>query len=107
MQQETYKPVPGVEDMKFKYEANRIALQDKAGKEVGEITFPSIDTNTVEINHTFVDPSLRGQGLAAKLVEAAVEKLRNEGKKAVPTCSYVKARFEENSEYQSLVPKNK
>ena len=30
------------------------------GKVMGEVTYPSINDDTVNINHTFVDPSVRG-----------------------------------------------
>lgn len=104
MAEKSTKPVPGADGFKFRYEANRICLQNKSGKNVGEITFPDIDDKTVDIDHTYVDPSLRGQGLAAKLLDAAVDLIRSKGKKAVPTCSYVVAKFEENKDYQSLQP---
>ena len=44
----------------------------------GEVTFPSIDQDTVDINHTFVDPSLRGMGMAGKLMEAAAGEIRRQ-----------------------------
>lgn len=105
MQQDTQKSVFEANGLKLKYEPNRISLQNKARKMMGEITFPAIDSNTVEIDHSYVDPSLRGQGIAAKLVEVTVDYLRKEGKKAVPTCSYVKMRFDQNPDYQSIMPK--
>ncbi len=75
-------------DLVFFSEANRILLQNKTGKMLGEITFPNVGKNTVEIDHTFVDSSLRGQGMAGKLVELAVEQIKSEGKQAIPTCTY-------------------
>jgi len=104
MQQGAKKTLQSFANLLFKYEANRIALLDKGGKTMAEITFPAIDDKTVNIDHSFVDPSLRGQGVAAKLVEVTVDHLKNEGKKAVPTCSYVKAQFDAKPEYQSLLP---
>lgn len=74
--------------MDFTYYPNRIALLDGGGRAIAEITFPDIDEDTVDINHTFVDESLRGQGMAGKLMEAAVNQIQSQGKKAVPTCSY-------------------
>ena len=62
--------------MDFTYYPNRIALLDGGGRAIAEITFPDIDEDTVDINHTFVDESLRGQGMAGKLMEAAVNQAR-------------------------------
>ncbi|MCD8505683.1 MAG: N-acetyltransferase [Alkalibacterium thalassium] len=35
-------------------------------------------------NHTFVDPSLRGQGVAEQLVDRVVEEMQKEQKKIKP-----------------------
>lgn len=43
--------------MDFTYYPNRIALLDGGGRAIAEITFPDIDEDTVDINHTFVDES--------------------------------------------------
>ena len=62
--------------MDFIYEANRIYINDNDGHMQAEVTFPCINETTVDINHTFVDPSLRGQGIAGKLMKAAYEKMK-------------------------------
>lgn len=41
------------------------------------------------MNHTFVPDALRGQGVAAQLVEAAFAAARAAGVKINPLCSYV------------------
>ena len=50
--------------MEFTHNKNQIALYTEDGKLLAEITFPNINDKTVDINHTFVDQSLRGQGIA-------------------------------------------
>lgn len=92
--------------MNFTYNPNQIALFDQeSGKLLAEVTFPCTkeDTNVVDINHTFVDDSLRGQGVAGKLMEAAAGQIRKDGKKAVLTCSYAVKWFEKHLEYQDIV----
>ncbi len=89
--------------MDFIYEANRIYAEDESGKLLAEITFPAIDEKTVNMNHTFVDDSLRGQGVAGKLMTAAVETLRAQGKKVSPTCSYAVHWFEKHTDQQDLL----
>ena len=88
--------------MDFIYEANRISLQDESGKMMAEVTFPAVGTDTVNIDHTFVDDSLRGQGVAAQLLKAVAEKLREEKKQAYPTCSYAIKWFQKNAEYADI-----
>lgn len=87
----------------FIEEKNRIYLNDAMGRLIAEVTFPDVDDNTVNINHTFVDDSLRGQGIASKLVEAAAIKLQNENKKVILTCSYAVHWFDKNEDFATLL----
>lgn len=81
--------------MEFQREEGRIYAMDN-GELMAEITFPSIDEHTVNINHTFVHPNLRGQHIAASLMEAVVEELRKQNKQCIATCSYAKGWFEKH-----------
>ena len=88
--------------MNFLYEENRIYLKDD-NQLLAEVTFPYINDTTVNINHTYVDTILRGQGVAGKLLEAVVTHLKEHNLKAVPTCSYAVAWFEKHPEYKDLL----
>ena len=48
--------------MQFQETDGRIWAEDQAGKLVAEITFPETRPGVADIDHTFVDASLRGQG---------------------------------------------
>ncbi|MGN0621655.1 MAG: GNAT family N-acetyltransferase, partial [Porcipelethomonas sp.] len=61
--------------MNFKIESNRILKEDENGKVIAEITFPETEKGIFCIDHTFVDDSLRGQGVAGQLVQLAVDKI--------------------------------
>ena len=74
--------------MEFQYEDSRIFLPDGKGGVLAEITFPDGADGVPVIDHTFVDGSLRGQGVAGRLMEAAVAALRSSGRRANVTCSY-------------------
>lgn len=89
--------------MNFVHEANQIVLYNDEKQMIAEVTFPRIDDNTVNINHTFVDDSLRGQGVASKLMEAAAIHIRKDGKKAVLTCSYAINWFKKHEEFKDIV----
>ena len=82
--------------MKFIHEQNRIYANDEKGKVVAEITFPEEDSGVVNIDHTFVDTSLRGQGIASKLMQEACKEIEDQGKRAIPTCPYAIKWFEKN-----------
>ena len=79
--------------MEFKKEEGRIYIEEK-GKILAEINFENIESNIYNIYHTFVDESLRGKGIASKLVELAVEEIKKKNGKVVATCSYAKVWLE-------------
>lgn len=89
--------------MNFIHNKNQIALFSDSGELVAEITFPNLDADTVDINHTFVDSSLRGQGIAGKLMNELITDLKENNLKAVATCSYAQAWFDKHPEYQNLL----
>lgn len=72
----------------FIKEENRIWLADDVGNMIAEITFPETSPGVFTIDHTFVDESLRGQGVASKLVQAAVDEIGAKGGTVNATCSY-------------------
>ncbi len=72
----------------FQTEESRIYMLDEAGKVIAEITFPQTAEGEYTIDHPFVDESLRGQGIASKLVQAAVDEIEKKGGKVRATCSY-------------------
>ena len=82
--------------MDFKLKKNRIYLENEDGKLLAEIEFEELENNRFNIYHTFVDSSLRGQGIASKLVEKAVQEIKNRGGKVEATCSYAKAWLEKH-----------
>lgn len=63
---------------------------------VAEIDFPLINENTNCITHTFVDPSLRGQGIAKKLVLEAIEIIKKQKHVVTATCSYAQKVLNDN-----------
>ena len=89
--------------MNFTYNPNQIALYDEQDKLLAEVTFPDTADGAADIDHTFVDESLRGQGVAGKLVRAAVDQLRSRGKKAKTSCWYAAQWFEKHPEEKDLL----
>lgn len=82
--------------MEFKKEESRIYIDDENGKILAVIEFEKIDNNKYDIYHTFVDESLRGQGIASKLVEAAIKEIKARGGEVQATCSYAKTWIEKH-----------
>ena len=57
----------------------------------------------ITFTHTEVPPELEGQGIAGKLVKAALESAKEEGLRVVARCSFVKGYIERHPEYRSLL----
>ena len=80
-------------------------MNDDNNHMVAVVTFPKAGENMVNIDHTYVDSSLRGHGIAGKLMEEAVNQLRDHNLKAKTTCSYAAKWFEEHPEYSDVLAK--
>lgn len=89
--------------MEFVTLPNAVHYVDDAGTVLAEVTFPDRGDGTVEIDHTFVDDSLRGQGIAGQLLEHAAQALEETGRTAHPTCSYAVHWFEKHPERANLL----
>lgn len=92
--------------MEFVKGENSFYREDEEGNLIAEITYKVLDANTVDADHTFVDPSLRGQGVAEQLVDRLVNEMEKEGKKIHPTCPYIVKLFERKEEKYEHIAKN-
>ena len=61
-----------------------------------------IESGRMIMPHTHVPDALRGQGIAGRLVKAALDSARQRGLKVVPLCSYMDAYIQRHSEYHDL-----
>ena len=88
--------------MEFEQGNNRF-YKEKDGKLIAEVTYvPQGDS--VAIDHTFVDPSLRGQGIAEQLVDRVVEEMQKEQMKVLAVCPYVVELFKRKPDkYEHII----
>lgn len=87
--------------MNWKYEDGRIYSVDEKGDLMAETTFIHKKNGEIDIAHTYVNPVLRGQGMADKMMVVVVEYLRKEGLKATASCSYANIWFANKEEFYS------
>jgi len=92
--------------MDFKENSEKIWLENEEGKVVAYVEFPEIN-GVANVMHTVVDKSLRGQGIAGKLLTALVEKMEKEGRKIELTCSYAIDWFEKNKGHENVLADTK
>lgn len=88
--------------MNDKEEVGRFVVCDQAHTQIGEITWRD-EAGLMVIDHTYVDPSYREQGIAAQLVRLATQRARREGLRVRPDCPYARNQFEQHEAYQDLL----
>jgi uncharacterized protein len=74
------------------------------GRRLAEMTY-TVAGSRVIIDHTQVDDSLRGKGVGAQLVQAAVQFARTERVRLMPLCPYAKSVFDKTPEYGDVLAK--
>ena len=79
---------------------NRYEIEDAGVLAVADYEF--VNGRQV-FTHTWVPPEHRGRGYAEALVRTALNDARHNGRKVVPSCSYVAKFIERNEEYRSLL----
>jgi uncharacterized protein len=62
-----------------------------------------LEPGAIALTHTEVPVSLQGQGIGSRLVRAVLEKIRADGLKVVPRCSFVSAYLARHPEFNDLV----
>jgi len=81
-------------------------LIEQSGQRLAEMTYSRAENDTLNIEHTWVDESLRGQRIGQKLLQAAVEFARTHELKVMPVCPYVKSMFARDSSLQDILHKD-
>ena len=81
-----------------RYEAS-VAGRDGMGK----LTYSRVSPTKIIAEHTVVDNSLRGTGVATALVERLVADARSNGVTVVPQCSFVVAQRERHPEWSDVM----
>lgn len=60
---------------------------------IAEISYIWREQHLIIANHTWVDDSLRGQGVARQLLDVLVAFAKEKNLKIIPSCSYVDVMF--------------
>ena len=73
------------------------------GQECGEISYVWTGEDKLIIDHTVVDPRLKGQNVGYKLVTAVVNMAREKNVKVIPLCPFAKAVMTKKEELQDVL----
>ncbi|WOE30852.1 MULTISPECIES: GNAT family N-acetyltransferase [unclassified Acinetobacter] len=70
---------------------------------LAEITYRWHNDKTIIADHTWVDDCLRGQGVAAQLLDALVTFARQHQLKIIAECSYVQVMFQRDQRLADVI----
>lgn len=76
---------------------------ERDGQRIAEQAYLRRDPQHIVIVHTEVDPSLRGQGVARRLLDTLVAWARATGTKVSATCPYAKKEFERDPSIRDVL----
>ena len=93
--------------MKYIYENNEIYVKKDDGDFLVHCTFSFFKKGIVNIDHTYVDPSLRGKGEASKLLHATMKYLKSRKLNVVASCPYAVKWLNKKEEYNDMIIKDK
>ena len=71
--------------------------------EEAELTFSKTSPTLVIADHTFVPDTMRGGGVAGKLVDRLIADARAGGYRIIPLCPYVKAQYQRHPEWADVM----
>jgi uncharacterized protein len=83
--------------------ADRSRYELVLGSEVVGVADYQDHGDVVVFPHTQIKSSLRGKGLGARLVRAALDDARANGRRVVPRCWYVAEFIDANPSYRDLL----
>lgn len=84
-------------------DSGRQRFEAMVGEHVaGWISYSEAD-GTVDLQHTVVADEYEGQGVGSRLVQGALDQLRDAGKKVRPSCPFVASYIEDHDDYADLV----
>ncbi len=66
------------------------------------LAYRQADARTLDFEHTYVPPALRGRGLASRLVEHALGYARAHGLAVIPTCPFVADYLRSHPDWQDV-----
>ena len=89
--------------MDFIVESNEIYLLDQDNIKIAYVKFPKLNDYLVEVTSTYVSETLRGQGVAGKLMKILYDELKRTNRKAKMICSYAVSWFDKNVEKQDIL----
>ena len=77
---------------------------DIDGRRAGYLTYRRSE-HEIALLHAEVEPSMRNEGLASRLIEFTLDDARARGLRVLPYCPFVRYFIDHHGEYLDLVPR--
>jgi predicted GNAT family acetyltransferase len=84
--------------MDWIFEKGKIYSTNEAGEVVAKATYIVKPNGEWDIDHTYVSPDLRGQGVAGKMMEVVANYIREQKAITTATCSYANVWLKRHAE---------
>lgn len=90
--------------MEWNYGEGRIYSNNEQGNLITEATYETLENNVINVDHVYVNPEYRGQGIAEKTMLAIIDYIRKHNLKVTATCSYASTWFAKHEdEYADIL----
>lgn len=70
---------------------------------LGEIVYSRAQDGIITVEHTEVDPSLKGKNVGKQLVNAVADWARKEHLKVIPQCTYARAVMQKDPSFNDIL----
>lgn len=91
--------------MEIKAEENKFYIGNDPENPDAEIHYVPTDSKVINIDHTYVSESLRGDGVGEMLVEKVVDYAREKDLQVKATCPFAKEEIENHPEFEDVLAK--
>lgn len=92
------------ESIELSHDGKKGAIVYKAdGAKLAEMTFVFAGDGQFIIDHTEVDPSMKGKGIGNRLLDKAVEYARDNELKILPLCPFAASVFRKNKDIHDVL----
>jgi uncharacterized protein len=88
---------------KVSHNAAKQRFELAAGNSLAVLDYAPIDATTLDYNHTFVPPAVRGRGIASRLVRFGLDYALEQRFTVIPSCPFVAAYIEAHPGYRVLL----
>lgn len=93
-----------MKEVSLNTDKNRFELQiDDA---IAVIEFDKIEPNILDLTHTEVPGELSGKGIGSKLVKGALQYIKENNLKFIPSCPFIQKYIANHDEWSDLVAKS-